>query len=150
MPLNDLQDIIDAINNGTPAEQLAFKNLIVNGMNAQDLADIIISSTRPQKESLATLVLEVENFLDDTNQTAIQAQLAADMAIANTWWDSTIEPTLLWNNTQSLTEQRDNIITDFNNIKPLLNTESDFHRRIVIKDKMKITEDKFKEVKGLL
>ncbi len=122
MPLNNLADMITAIQNGTQAEKIQF----------------------------ATMVVNAQAFLDAKNQADAEAIKQAGIDVATTWWNSTIQPTLLWNNTQPLTEQRDNILIDYNNVKLLLNTETDQYRIYVIKQKLQQAEDKFKQIKQQL
>ncbi len=119
MPLNDLTDMTNAITAGTQDEKIAFAELIV----------------------------QAQQFLDNQNATIAAAADAASMVIANDWWDTTIQPTLLWDNTQSLTDQRANILIDYNNVKLLLDTETDPFRIRVINTKLEQANTKFKQIK---
>jgi len=122
MPLNNLQDIIDAIMGGTQAEKIAFAELIV----------------------------QAQAFLDKRDSDAAAAQRAIDLGIVNDWWDATIKPTLVWNNSQSLIDQRVNILIDYNNVKLLLDTETDKFRLFVIREKLEQANEKFKQIKAAL
>ena len=122
MPLNDLQDIIDAITAGTRAEKEAF-------------ADIVGKAIR---------------FLEQTKAAEALAQRQIQIQLAQDWWDDTIKPTLVWNNTQSLIDQRANILIDYNMIKGLLDTETDLFRLRLIRQKLEQANDKFKQIKANL
>ena len=106
--------------------------------NLQDIIDTIMLGTRQEKEDFADIVGKAIVFLEQTQNAAAQAQRAIDLGIANDWWNNTIKPTLVWDNTQTLTDQRVNILIDYNNIKLLLDTETDRFRLHVIKQKLEL------------
>lgn len=147
MAIDTLTQLNDLITNGTMDERLAFKNIIVSGLNAQDLADIITSSTRAQKEALAILIVQSQNFLNDTNNIDAQNANDASVAIAQSWYDSTVLPLLVWNSGQSLTIQRSNSLLDRATIQGFIGTETDGFRLFVLKQKFKDNLTQFKAIK---
>ena len=140
MPINTLTDLNNLITNGSPAERLAFKNIIVNGLNAQDLADIITSSTRAQKEALAVLVIQAENFLGETNKIAREAQEAIDVAAAQSWFDGLPQ-------FATTPSDHDTMVSYFNNLISLINTETDRYRLRLLRKKIAEIPDKTSELK---
>ena len=116
----------------------------------QEIIDAIQAGTTAEKIALAEKVEASAQFLSNQRQAEADAIRQAGLDAANTWWNNTIQPTLLWNNTQSLEEQRANILTDYNNVKLLLDTETDQYRIYLIKQKLKQAEDKFKQIKAAL
>jgi len=116
----------------------------------QEIIDAINAGATAEKIALAEKVEASAQFLENQRQAEAQATWDAGIAAATTWWNSTIQPTLLWNNTQTLEDQRTNILIDYNNVKLLLNTETDQYRIYLIKQKLKQAEDKFKQIKAAL
>jgi len=102
------------------------------------------------KRKFVNIVRLATQFLENEEGLALQAQRVIDMGIANDWWNNTIQPTLAWNNTQPLIDQRANILIDYNNVKLLLDTETDRFRRFVINEKLKLAEQKFIQIKASL
>lgn len=145
MVINTLTDLNNLITNGTGAERLAFKAIIVGGLTAQDLADIIDASTRAQKEPLAEQVVQAQGFLDNTNQTNAQAQLVIDLGIAQTWFDDNIRPTLTWDNGQSIAIQFTNTIADEVTINAL--TETDPFRISIIRAELIVITARIRSLK---
>ena len=111
------------------------------------MTNAITAGTQDEKIAFAELIVQAQQFLDNQNATIAAAADAASMVIANDWWDTTIQPTLLWDNTQSLTDQRANILIDYNNVKLLLDTETDPFRIRVINTKLEQANTKFKQIK---
>ena len=77
----------------------------------------------------------------------IQDKFNTDKAIAITWFDTNILPTLTWNNTQPLDIQRVNILVDFRTLENLLTTETDRFRLLIIKEQKDIVENTFIRIK---
>ena len=67
----------------------------------QEIIDGIEAGSRAQKEILAQKVVNAENFLHQTERNATDAQLVIDRQLATDWWNTTIQPTLVWNNSNS-------------------------------------------------
>lgn len=145
MVITTLTDLNNLITNGTGAERLAFKAIIVGGLNAQDLADIITSSNRIDKEALAVLVVQAQGFLNDTNQIAAQAQLVIDLGIAQTWFDDNIVSTLTWSNAQSNPIQLANSVLDRVTLQAL--TETDLFRKTIINNEIKTITARIRSIK---
>lgn len=145
MVIDTLTQLNDLITNGTGPERIAFKNIIVNGLNAQDIADIITSSTRVQKEALAVLVRQADSFKLDTDKTAADAQRVIDVGIAQTWYDVNIVPTLTWNNGQALSLQFTNSLDDRRTLELL--TEKDAFRKKIISDNINAITARIKTIK---
>jgi len=116
----------------------------------QEIIDAIQAGTTAEKIALAEKVEASAQFLANQRQVEADAIRQVGLDAANAWWNNTIQPTLLWNNTQSLEEQRTNILTDYNNVKLLLNTETDQYRLYVIRQKLEQAETKFKQIKAAL
>ena len=114
--------------------------------------DIItdLQSSDASKRKWVNIIRQTDLFVENEENIAAAAQRAIDLGIANDWWDSTIKPTLVWNNTQSLIDQRATIIIDYNNVKLLLDTETDLFRLFVINQKLKQAEQKFIQIKASL
>ena len=116
----------------------------------QEITDAITAGTNAEKIAFAELIVQADGFLKQQESDAAAAQRVIDIGIANDWWDNTIQPTLVWNNTQPLVDQRANILIDFNNVKLLLDTETDKYRRFVINQKLEQANTKFKQIKASL
>jgi len=116
----------------------------------QEIIDAINAGTTAEKIALAEKVEASAQFLENQRQAEADVIRQAGLDAANAWWNSTIQPTLLWNNTQTLEEQRTNILIDYNNVKLLLNTETDQYRLYVIRQKLEQAETKFKQIKAAL
>jgi len=118
------------------------------------IVDDLLADLQANAESRRKFVKDILRpalaFVEGEEKTQADTIRQAGLDAANTWWNSTIQPTLLWNNTQSLEEQRANILTDYNNIKLLLNTETDQYRLYVINQKLQQAETKFKQIKASL
>jgi len=141
MPVDTLTDLNNIITNGSGAERLAFKDIIVGGLNSQDLADIITASTRAEKEAMAVLVVEADDFLNDTNAIARAAALAAENAVAQTWFDALV--TIIDNPTT-----RVDAIANFNVIVGLLDTETDLARLRILRLEKALANQVFKDIKA--
>lgn len=116
----------------------------------QEFIDMITNATREEKEQIATMILQAEDFLNQTNQDAAEAQRVIDVGVAQAWFDSTVQPLIKWNNSQSLTEQRANILLDFELAKGLLETETDKYRRQILKTKLDQANTKFRQIKAAI
>lgn len=147
MPVDNLTDLNNIITGGTAPERLAFKNIIVSGLNAQDIADIITASTREQKEAMAVLVRQAESFKADTDSTTAQAAHDAAVVVAQSWYDTVILPTLLWVNTDTLELQRENNLLDRATLQGLLGTETDEFRIIILRNELAANLAQFKAIK---
>ena len=68
----------------------------------QEIIDAIQAGTTAEKIVLAEKVEASAQFLANQRQAEADAIRQAGLDAANTWWNSTIQPTLTWNNTQPL------------------------------------------------
>lgn len=142
MPVNTLTDFLDIFNAASGAEKLAFKAIIVNGLNAADIATIITSSNRSQKEALANLIRQAEAFLANTEQTAAETQRQIDLAIAQAWFDAL--PSVAHPPTS-----RAEALANYDTINSLLTTETDQFRLAILGNQKKRYEEIFRIVKQL-
>jgi len=73
-------------------------------------------------------------------------QLIIDLATAQTWYDTTILPTLTWNNTQPDTTQLRNTFDDRDIIIALIT--SDKHRKTIIRQEAEIMTTRIRTLKA--
>jgi len=109
-----------------------------------------LQNSDASKRKFVNIVRLATEFLENEERIAAQAIRDAAIAAANTWWNDIIKPTLVWRNSQTLIIQRENIIIDYNNVKPLLDTETDKARLFVIREKLEQANEKFKQIKAAL
>ena len=79
---------------------------------------------------------------------ALNAQNDADLVIAQTWYDTTIQPTLTWQNTQADNIQLSNTISDRTTIVSTV-AANRFRRQILRLESQKLTE-RIRQIKGRL
>lgn len=116
----------------------------------QEIIDAITSGTRSEKEVLAGLVIQADQFLQNTTAATAAAARTAGLAVADTWFTANVQPLLVWNNSQQLPDQRANIITDYRLIEGLIATETDPFRLEFMRSKLAQGEAKFKQIKAQL
>ena len=119
MAINNLQDIIDAINGGTKAE----------------------------KEAFAQAVRDAEASLLSTEQAAAQATYNTNIATAQTWYNGTVVPLLVWDSKQTIDVQQTNKKLDYDTIDGFHKTETDPFRRKILSDELKQANEDFKQIK---
>ena len=78
--------------------------------------------------------------LEQKEQQEALTQFNADLAVAQTWWD-TVKP--------AIPTTRDEAVTVFRQIEALLKTETDRFRLIILKQNLELANEKFKELKAL-
>jgi len=71
-----------------------------------------------------------------------------DLAVAQVWYDTTIEPTLTWNNTQPDTTQLRNTIADRATLEALRPT--DRHRQEVLRLEIRKHDERIRTIKARL
>jgi len=154
MPVDfTLAEFNDLINTSSGPERLAFLNIVldgitgVNGLNAQDLADIITASTRSEKEALATLVIQSESFLQETNEITAQAASDARRAAAQTYITDTVEPLLVGTPTGDYETQHGQLVGNIAILTSEINTAIDAETKDELRIRRETEIQKLKQLR---
>jgi len=77
---------------------------------------------------------------------AQDAQFRADLAIAQIWYDTTIKPTLTWNNTQTVRQQFNNTLADRVTLEAIVPTNRS--RQKILGDEIKNHTQRIRQIKA--
>lgn len=86
----------------------------------------------------------IEAFKDKDAQ-AQRQQAQADLAVAQTWYNTTIKPTLTWRNTQSIRRQFENTLNDRDALEALV--EPDRVRQQIIRNEIEKLSERIRRIK---
>jgi len=99
-------------------------------------------------------IRDVLRQLQQTEQVAAQDSQNTLIAETKQWYENTILPQLRWNDSQTLTQQRQNILDDLELVKSLIPNETNRMHRGILIQKCSIPDgffnQKFKEIKKAL
>ena len=87
----------------------------------------------------------IEAFQNSDEQ-ALRTQRQADVALAQTWYDTTIEPTLKWRSTQTARRQLANTFDDIDTLESL--TPANNSRKNILIFEISKLRDRVRQIKA--
>ena len=101
----------------------------------------------PTEQEARDMHQAITDFQDKDSQ-AESTQQQADLATAQTWYDTTIEPTLTWRNTQTDRQQLQNTFSDRDTLEATVT--ADRFRQTILRNEIEKLTTRIRQIKSRL